>query len=282
MESRNPVLSRIGQPDKGGTGFAYDEGMAAYQSASQNPYQGYTPTAPTGGSVFEPITSRMTIDDVLVKTGISLFILIVFAGIGWVTAPTMPFLYFGAMLLGLVLGLVNTFKKVVSPPLVLLYAAAEGVFLGGISYAYNQWALAQGYQGLIQQAVLGTLVAFVVMLALYKSRLVKVNGTFAKVMMVAMVSYLVIAFASFIAALFGVGGGWGFYGVGPLGMLLCAIGVALASFSLMLDFESITQGIRMGLPEREAWRMSFGLMVTLIWLYLEILRFLAIIASNRD
>jgi uncharacterized YccA/Bax inhibitor family protein len=224
----------------------------------------------------------MTLDDVLVKTGITLFVVIAFAAIGWVTAPTMPFLYFGAMILGLVLGLVNTFKKVVSPPLVLLYAAAEGIFLGGISYAYNQWAIAIDYPNLVQQAVLGTLVAFVVMLVLYKSRLVKVNGTFAKIMMVAMVSYLVIAFASFIAALFGVGGGWGFYGVGGLGIALCAIGVALAAFSLMLDFEAITQGVRMGLPERESWRMAFGLMVTLIWLYLEILRFLAILASNRD
>ena len=82
--------------------------------------------------------------------------------------------------------------------------------------------------------------------------------------------------------MFGVGGGWGFYGVGTLGILLCAAGVLLAAFSLNLDFAAIEQGVKMGLPERESWRMSFGLLVTLIWLYLEILRMLAILAGSRD
>ena len=82
--------------------------------------------------------------------------------------------------------------------------------------------------------------------------------------------------------MFGVGGGWGFYGVGTFGLLLALAGVLLAAFSLMLDFEAIKQGIAMGLPERESWRLSFGLLVTIVWLYLEILRFLAIIASGRE
>ncbi len=101
-------------------------------------------------------------------------------------------------------------------------------------------------------------------------------------MMVAMVSYAVIALASLVSALFGVGGGWGFYGVGMLGIGLAMIGVALASFSLMIDFESITQGVAAGLPRQESWRMTFGLLVTLIWLYLEILRLLALLAANRE
>jgi uncharacterized YccA/Bax inhibitor family protein len=83
-----------------------------------------------------------------------------------------------------------------------------------------------------------------------------------------------------VAALFGVGGGWGFYGVGGIGLALCLFAVALAAFSLVLDFESIQQGIAYGLPERESWRMAFGLMVTLVWLYMEILRLLAILNSN--
>jgi uncharacterized YccA/Bax inhibitor family protein len=92
---------------------------------------------------------------------------------------------------------------------------------------------------------------------------------------------LVIGVLSFISALFGVGGGFGFYGVGPLGLILCLAGVVLASLTLALDFEAIAQSISMGLPERESWRLGFALMVTLIWLYLEILRFLAILNSNR-
>ena len=102
------------------------------------------------------------------------------------------------------------------------------------------------------------------------------------VMMVAMVSYFVIALASFVAAMFGVGGGWGFYGVGTLGLLLCIFGVGLAAFSLMLDFEAIKQGVAMGLPERESWRMSFGLLVTVVWLYLEFLRLLTLIAAGSE
>lgn len=283
MDNKNPIFSRLDQQTTGGSGFAYAEGRAAYDQAGRSPFPPVQTGVPVGapqGSVYEPITDRMTIDDVLIRTGMTLAVLIPMAFVGWVTAPAMPMLFVGAMVVGLVLGLVNSFKRQVSPALVLLYAAAEGLFLGGISYAYDVWAQSIGYQGLVSQAVMGTLVAFVVMLALYKSRLVKVNGRFQRIMLVAMVSYLVIAMASFVSALFGVGGGWGFYGVGALGILLAVAGVGLAAFSLMLDFESITRGIQAGLPSRESWRMSFGLLVTLIWLYLEILRLLAIIAAS--
>lgn len=283
MDNKNPVFSRLDQQTStSSAGFAYAEGVTAYQQAGQQPY----PTAPAGpptGSVYEPITARMTLDDVLVRTGISLAVLIPMAGLGWILSPSMPALVWIAMLVGLGLGFANIFKKQISPPLVLAYAAVQGLFLGGISYFYQSWAEASGYQGnLVSQAVIGTLVAFVVMLALYKSRLIRVDGRFMKIMMVAMVSYLAIAVVSFISAMFGVGGGWGFYGVGGLGILLCVVGVGLAAFSLMIDFESITRGVQAGLPERESWRMAFGLLVTLIWLYLEILRLLAIIAANRD
>ncbi len=290
MKNKNPIFSRMDEQTAGGSGFAYSEGMNAYQQAGHQPYPTQAqpgaavgvPSGPPTGSVYEPITNRMTLDDVIVRTGISMAVLIPFALVGWFTAPTMPWLYFGAMFVGLGLGLANAFKKAVSPPLILAYAAVQGVFLGGISYAYDRWAQGTGYEGLVSQAIIGTLVAFVVMLTIYKTRIVQVNGRFMKIMMVAMVSYLVIALMSFVAALFGVGGGFGFYGVGTLGIILAMLGVVLASFALLIDFESITRGVQAGLPEREAWRMSFGLLVTLIWLYLEILRLLAIIASNRD
>jgi uncharacterized YccA/Bax inhibitor family protein len=287
MDNKNPVFARLDQQTSGGSGFAYTEGGSAYQQAGQQPYAQpagpvSVPTGPPTGSVYEPITDRMTLDDVVVRTGITIAVLIPFALVGWFTAPTMPWLYFVAMFAGLGLGLANAFKKQVSPPLILAYAAVQGLFLGGISWAYDQWALGTGYEGLVSQAIIGTLVAFVVMLALYKTRIVKVNGRFMKIMMVAMVSYLVIALMSFVSALFGVGGGFGFYGVGTLGIILCMIGVALASFSLLIDFESINRGIQAGLPSQESWRMAFGLLVTLVWLYLEILRLLAIIAASRD
>jgi uncharacterized YccA/Bax inhibitor family protein len=117
---------------------------------------------------------------------------------------------------------------------------------------------------------------------LYATGIIKVGNTFRRIMLVAIVSYAVLGFISLIAALFGVGNGWGFYGVGTIGIVFCVLGVALASFTLALDFDAISQAIRHGAPEREAWRLAFGLLVTLVWLYLELLRLLSIIAaSNR-
>lgn len=282
MESRNPALrNAIKQAEAGGTTAppppppttsAVD--LAAWQQA-QAALQG----GATGGQTVQ-------LPDVIAKSGIMFFVLLVFAVVGWTTALSMPWLWIVAALVALVLGLVNTFKKKVSPPLTLLYAVFEGITLGGISQWYQQYAIAtappgQSPQPLVLQAVIGTLVAFGVMLFLYSSKIIKVNGTFMKVFFVAMISYVLIGIASLLAAIFGVGGGWGFYGVGGLGILLCVFGVGLAAFALALDFESIKQAIAYGLPERESWRLGFGLMVTLVWLYLEILRLLAIVSNNR-
>lgn len=287
MQTNNPVLTRIDKQaqEQSGAGFAYGEGVDAYAQAATT---GAAATAVAGTQVGpqlgQPtaVGARVTLNDVIVKTGIMFVLVVIGAVVGWNTAQTMPWLWIGAALVGLVLGLVNTFKRQVSVVLMLAYALVEGVMLGGISYWYNTLAIANDYEGLVLQAVIGTMTAFGVMLLVYNTGLIKVNGKFAKIMIVAMISYGVIALASFVGALFGVGGGWGFYGVSGIGLVLCAIGVLLASFSLMLDFEAIKQGIAYGLPEKESWRMGFGLLVTLIWLYLEILRFLAILAaSNR-
>jgi len=286
MQSNNPVLTRYEKSSTaGGPGFAYDEGRQAYAQATGATATQGGPAGPGSDTDFEVMTAgaglRVTLADVIVKSAILFAITVAFAVVGWNIWAAAPWIIFVAMFAGLGLGLVNAFKKQVSPPLVMLYALTQGIFLGAISNWYNAYAESNQYSGLVLQAVLGTMTAFGVMLLLYGTGLVKVNGKFVKVMLVAMVSYLVIALASVVAAIFGVGGGWGFYGVGGWGLLLCAVGVLLASFSLMLDFEAIKQGIAMGLPERESWRMAFGLLVTLIWLYLELLRFLAIF-SGRD
>jgi uncharacterized YccA/Bax inhibitor family protein len=217
----------------------------------------------------------MTMDDVIVKTGMLFGLLVVGAFVGW----NAPYLTFPAMFVGLGLAFANIFKKQVSPALVLAYGAIEGIFLGGLSQIYAT-AFVDTAPNLVSQAVMGTLIAFGTMLFLYKSKIIKVDGRFKKAFMVAMVSYLVIAVASFISSMFGVGGGWGFYGVGSLGMLLCIAGVGLASFSLVMDFEMITQSIAQGAPEKEAWRMAFGLAITLVWLYTELLRLIAIFSGD--
>ncbi|MFM8239909.1 MAG: Bax inhibitor-1/YccA family protein [Actinomycetota bacterium] len=296
MQTANPILSRIdrdaAQASRSGSGFAYEEGRSAVASAQH----GEAPPAPapaaddagiySGVQIPAPPGQRVTFADVMVKSAIMFGLAVVGAFAGWILTSAAPGIGTLVVLVGcigtIVLGLVNAFKRQVSPPLTLLYAACSGIFLGAVSYWYNQLALASDYEGLVLQAVLATFTTFGVMLLLYGTGIVKVTNKFIKFLTVAMVSYFFIALASLVAALFGVGGGWGFYGVGTLGLLLCIFGVGLAAFSLMLDFEAIKQGIAMGLPERESWRMSFGLLVTLVWLYLEFLRFFAIIASGRD
>lgn len=286
MAISNPVLSQVTKEAQQGqvpgqAGFAYDEGRQAYAQAAAGNAAAVdmaalrTPTGPATG-----VGARLTLNDVIVKTAIMFVVLLAGAAVGWTTSYSMPWLWIVAMFVALGLGLFMAFKRSASPVLALAYALAEGVMLGGISRWYSDYAAANGNGNIVGQAVLGTLVAFGVMLAVYQTGLIKVNGKFVKIMMVAMISYAVIALVSFVAAIFGVGQGWGFYGVSGIGLALMLFAVVLAAFSLLLDFEMIKQAIAYGLPERESWRMAFGLMVTLVWLYLEILRLLAITSRN--
>lgn len=270
MESNNPVLTRY-ENKKGAAGtpgYAYDEGVSAYQQAA------------AGGSgadidaAFAQVTAaggaRLTINDVIVKTFAVFLITVVFAVIGYALAPSMPWVMWVGMFAGLGLGFANALMRKVSPALVLLYGVFQGLFLGGISYMYSSLA-----DGIILQAVVATMVTFGVMLTLYLTGVIKVTKKFQSVMIVALVSYLVLGIGNLIWSMFGGGDGLGIYGTG-FGPIVAVIGVLIAAFFLLLDFEAISQGIKAGVPERESWRMAFGLLVTLIWLYLEFLRLLAI------
>jgi uncharacterized YccA/Bax inhibitor family protein len=276
MQSSNPVLSRYEKPDK--SGFAYDEGVSAYTQAAAG-----GAGAADVNAAFQQVTAagglRLTINDVIVKTMLVFAVTVVFAIAGWNLVETMPWIMWLGMLGGLALGLVNSFKKVPSPPLILLYAALQGLMLGGISNWYDQYAQGNQYQGIVVQAVIATMTTFGVMLVLYITGVVKVTKRFQSVLLVAGASYLVLGIGSLIWGMLGGGGGWGIYGTG-FGVIVAVFGVLLAAFFLMLDFEAISQGIKLGAPERESWRMAFGLLVTLIWLYLEFLRLIAIFTRN--
>lgn len=287
FQSRNPVLNREFANPQQYAGFGPQPGAQAQAQTVDAATLQQQYDLPSVGEVGQ----RMTVQDVVVKTFILFVILVPAAAVSWYVVADQPWLVWVAMLVGLGLGLANALKRTVSPPLVMLYALVEGVFLGGISRWYNdafgsgsyhlneQGQLVQGVN-IVGQAVLGTFVAFGVMLALYASGRLRATPRFQKMMMIGLVSYLVIALISLVTAFFGVGDGFGFYGVGGLGILLCVAGVALAAFSLVLDFDAIEKGTAYGLPEVESWRASFGLLVTLIWLYLELLRLLAILNRN--
>jgi uncharacterized YccA/Bax inhibitor family protein len=228
----------------------------------------------------------MTINDVIVRTTAMFVPLLITAYITWTLELSYGWVIVAA-LVAMGLAFWGLLAKKVRPPVFLLYGAVEGVFIGGTSYWFQQWVDQSSYaQGkattnIVAQAVIGTLAAFIAVLVLYTTRIIKVTGTFKKMMLIAMFAYLGIAVVSlFSAIIFGTGNGWGFFGVGGLGLLLCAAGVALAAFSLALDFDAIEKSIAYGLPEQESWRLALGLTVTLVWLYLEILRFLAILNSR--
>ncbi|MHB0928308.1 MAG: Bax inhibitor-1/YccA family protein [Candidatus Nanopelagicales bacterium] len=268
MQSNNPVLRRAVETAAENRGL-HEEGQAAYAQADAQQLE-----HSFAGAAFGERTLQMP--DVVAKTAISLLLVAAGAVIGWQNVG----LGLLGMVVGLVLGFVNAMKKQVVPALVIVYAAAEGLFLGAISRIFSD-AYAVKAPNLVGQAVLGTVVAFAVMLALYSNRIVRVNGKFTKILMASFIAYGLIGLVSFVSSFMGVGQGWGFYGVGQLGLLLCLAGVVLAAFTLALDFDLIEQGIRFGLPERESWRMAYALTSTLVWLYVEVLRFLAILTNRR-
>lgn len=310
MQSRNPVIRRAEAQyaeDYSGPGFAAvnaggataagtaQAGQAQYAAPHAQSGMGAPPAQAYGAPAqIRPVGPAMTIHDVIMKTALNFVILVIAAAATWIfisnsaaadAAPgTIPPIAGGIMLVsalaGFGLAMVNIFKKQVSPALIMLYALVEGVLVGSVSFVYQIWGEQFGYGNIVGTAVVATFVVFAVMLTLYTTRIIKVTNRFKKIMFVAMISYLAFAFISFIAGwLFGVGDGLGAFGYGWISVGISALVVVMASFALCLDFDAIEEGMRLGVPERESWRMAFGLMVTIIWLYFEILRLLMLIAN---
>lgn len=293
MATKNPVISRAekayAQPETQSGATAPGQvsgGPGAVPGGSPAELnQIYNQDVRAGGS-----TAAMTLHDVIMRSLITFSVLVIAAVVAWTVsvsnpAASMALLWIG-LIGGLVLGLVNAFKKQVSPILVLGYAVFEGLLVGAISYWYQSFGQQFGTGNIVAIAVVATLVVFAVMLALYTKRIIKVDGRFRKIMIVAIVSYIGL---SLVAGLIWVirmltGGADGqmfLFGNGPIGIIISVLVVGLAAFTLCTDFDAIEQGIKYQVPERESWRMAFGLMVSLVWLYLEILRLLAILSSNR-
>lgn len=218
-------------------------------------------------------TGRMTYEDTIVKTLISFAILVAGAAVGWV----IPSLMLPALIVGFVLALVNIFKKKPSPALVIAYAAVEGVALGGISVMFNTL-----YDGIVTQAIVGTLAVIGVTLFLFLSGKFRATPRMTKIVSMAMIGYLVFSLVNMVLMMTGVleGMTWGMRSASimgiPLGLILGVVVVFLAAYSLVMDFESIKVGVERGAPAAYAWQGAFGIMLTVVWLYTEILRMLAI------
>ena len=261
MNSRNPIFTRGGFQQGAATPDA-DELRQMYEAPSYQP--GTT-------------TRAMTMDDVVVRTAMTLGLLALTAVVAWAIVPAgllFPAMI-GAALVGLGFGLFLSFKHVTNPAAILTYAAVEGVFIGMASKVLGVYVA--GDPDVVGQAAFTTMLVAAVMLALYKFEVIKVTPKFVKFMTAAIGGFFAIVMLSFVLSFFGMGFA---HGIGPMGLLFAAIGAGLAAFSLLMDFEFVKQGIQQGAPEKEAWFAAFGLTVTLVWLYLEILRIYAIINSG--
>ena len=282
-ETSNPVFRSLPKPRGGYAQFGSGVAGAATQQAYQaDPYA--APYREQRAGISRPLT----IDDVVTKTGITLAVLSAVAVASYFLveanqALAAPFTFVGAIG-GLVLVLVATFtRKQDSPTLVLTYAALEGLFLGAISFVLAHFTVSSTNAGsLIGQAILGTIGVFVGMLVVYKTGAIRVTPKFTRMIVAGLFGVLALMLGNFVLAMFGVGhgAGMGLRSGGTLAIIFSLVCIALAAFSFLIDFDAADQMIRAGAPEKAAWGIALGLTVTLVWLYIEILRLLSYLQSD--
>jgi uncharacterized YccA/Bax inhibitor family protein len=262
VRSSNPVLTRLGQePAQPQT---YGPGTSP---SSSYPYP--SPVLATAD------TGRMTIDDVVVRTVALLAVTAISGGVAWSIVPNRllgPVLIGGA-LVGVVIGLVISFKRITNPPLILTYAVIEGVFVGLFSKVFESIR-----PGIILQAVLGTFGIFLVMAMLYKFRVIRNSPRFTRIMIGALTGVFVVIFGNFLLSMFGITTGLRGDGHGngsTLSIVFSLVVIVVAALTFILDFDLIEQSVAAGAPRSMAWTCAFGLLVGLIWVYLEVLRLLS-------
>ncbi|MFJ2114573.1 MULTISPECIES: Bax inhibitor-1/YccA family protein [unclassified Streptomyces] len=289
MRSSNPVFSRRGfSRDNGHAGFnaATQAGGPAVGTVGTNPYAtnpyaqqdvqfGTGPQAPARADV-------MTIDDVVTRTAMTLGTVVLAAVLSWVMLPVdqsnlgMSYgIAFGAVLVAFVLSMIQSFKRKPSPALILTYAAFEGVFLGVISNVVSTYVA----PGVVIQAVMGTMAVFAGVLFAYKMRWIRVTRRFYGFVMAAAMGFMLLMVANMLFSVFGGGDGLGFRS-GGLGILFGVIGIILGACFLALDFKQVEDGVAYGAPRQESWLAAFGLTVTLVWIYMEMLRLFSILSGN--
>lgn len=264
-DPRNPYATTAGA-----TQTAWQTSTPTFdQHAMEDAYQ-----APSADAVDR---GRMTYDDVIVKTGVSFGLLVVAAALSWWVTVGNPIVGTGLMgvgfLVGFILAMVNIFSRTIRPALVLAYAAAEGLALGGLSAVFEQ-----SYPGIVAQALVATIAVFGVTLALFSSGKVRNSPKLARFTLIALVGILVYRLLDMLLVFTGVVGSSTsnvtFMGI-PLGVAVGLLAVLVGAACLIQDFDQAKVGVEMGAPAKYAWSCAFGLMVTVVWMYLEILQLLA-------
>jgi uncharacterized YccA/Bax inhibitor family protein len=273
-ESSNPVFRSL--PKEQGGYAQFGTGAAGYgaQQVHAQPYIDPYAAPPQAG-----VARPLTIDDVVTRTGITLAVLSSVAVVSYFLVAgnlglAMPFTLIGS-LGGLAVVMIAMFgRKQDNPAIVLTYAALEGLFLGAISFVLaNLYVTGISAGALIGQAILGTLGVFFGMLVVYKTGAIRVTPKFTRFMVGALVGVLVLMVFNLVAAMLGFD--TGLRNGGPLAIVFSLVVIGVAAFSLLLDFDMADEAIRRGAPAKFAWYIAFGLLVTVVWLYLEILRLLS-------
>jgi len=225
----------------------------------------------------------LTYPDVLVRLAGLLAIVAVEAAVGWQVAPNLPaspivWLVAVLALVGIAIVTARALAQdnlTVGVPLALGYAAGQGALIGWISRGYD----AAFGGGIVPQAVLATTVTFVIMVLFSATNTGKRSGRAVRVFTTAALGYLVFSLVNVVAAIMGVGDGWGFAGLGVFGMLVCLIGVLMAAWSVNVDVVAVMDRVDRPASPGMAWALAFALTVSVLWLYLEILRLLG---RSRD
>ncbi len=276
-ETSNPVFRSLPKQRGGYAQFGSGAAGAATQSVHQA--DPYAPYVDQRAGVSRPLT----IDDVVTKTGITLAVLSAVAVVSYFMVQANQalaglFSMVGAFG-GLAVVLIATFaRKQDNPAIVLTYAALEGLFLGAISFVMANFSVSHTSAGaMIGQAVIGTFGVFFGMLVVYKTGAIRVTPKFTRMMVAAMFGVLALMLGNLVLGMFGVGHGegMGLRSGGPVAIIFSLACIGIAAFSFLIDFDAADQMIRAGAPEKAAWGIALGLTVTLVWLYIEILRLLS-------
>tara|TARA_B100001173_G_scaffold67714_1_gene57406 strand:- start:351 stop:1109 length:759 start_codon:yes stop_codon:yes gene_type:complete len=221
-----------------------------------------------------PISQKMTLEGTVNKTGILLMLCFVTAAVSW-NIPN-PILMFTGMGVGFIAAIITIFKPTMASSTAPVYALAQGLFLGGITVIFE----AQ-YPGIAIQAIGLTFGTLASLLVCYKTGIIKPTENFRLMIVSATAGIALLYLVNILMTVFGAGSGIGFiHSNGLMGIGFSLFVVGIAALNLVLDFDFIEQGSENGLPKHMEWFGAFSLMVTLVWLYLEILRLLAKIRSN--
>jgi uncharacterized YccA/Bax inhibitor family protein len=225
---------------------------------------------------------RMTVRGTANKFGLLLIMVLGAASFSWNLFyqgyNVMP-LAIGSAIGGFIVAIIITFKKTWAPKLALAYALLEGIFIGAISAVFN-YAFAESFPGIVMQAVALTLGTAGAMYGLYHFGIIKATQTFKKVIITATAGIAVFYLIAMVLRLFGVQMPY-LHDNSMIGIGISLFIVAIAALNLILDFDRIEEGAAQGAPKYYEWFSAFGLLVTLVWLYLEMLRLLSKL-SSRD